>query len=66
MRAGKSAASANRSGHSYSVRVDAAMLPRPVIMLVDDEPQTLTPLLDALGRRFGRDDSKMASMPRSA
>ena len=31
------------------------MLTRPVILLVDDEPQTLSPLLDALARRYGGD-----------
>jgi len=31
------------------------MLTRPVIMLVDDEPQALTPMLDALARRYGGD-----------
>jgi thioredoxin reductase (NADPH) len=31
------------------------MFARPVIMVVDDEPQDLTPLLDALTRRFGAD-----------
>ena len=31
------------------------MLTRPVIMLVDDEPQALSPLLDALARRYGGD-----------
>jgi thioredoxin reductase (NADPH) len=31
------------------------MLTRPVIMLVDDEPQSLSPLLDALARRYGGD-----------
>jgi thioredoxin reductase (NADPH) len=31
------------------------MLTRPVILVVDDEPQALTALLDALARRFGGD-----------
>ena len=31
------------------------MLARPMIMLVDDEPEPLTALLDALARRFGGD-----------
>lgn len=31
------------------------MLTRPVILVVDDNPATLTPLLDALARRFGGD-----------
>jgi hypothetical protein len=32
-----------------------SMLTRPAIVLVDDEPQALTPLLDALARRYGGD-----------
>jgi hypothetical protein len=31
------------------------MLTRPVITVVDDEPQALAALLDALARRFGGD-----------
>lgn len=31
------------------------MLTRPAIVLVDDEPQALSPLLDALARRYGGD-----------
>lgn len=31
------------------------MVTRPVIMVVDDEPQALSPLLDALARRYGGD-----------
>lgn len=31
------------------------MMNRPTIMIVDDEPRELTPMLDALARRFGGD-----------
>src|SRR5829696_9926237 len=34
---------------------EEAMLTRPVITVVDDEPQALAALLDALARRFGGD-----------
>ena len=43
------------------------MLTRPVIMLVDDEPQALTPMLDALARRYGGDYRVVSHLsPRAA
>jgi thioredoxin reductase (NADPH) len=42
------------------------MLTKPVIMLVDDDPQTLTPLLDALARRFGGDYQIMSQLSAAA
>src|SRR5215471_11913550 len=42
------------------------MFTRPVIMLVDDEPQTLTALVDALARRFGGDYQVVAHLSATA
>ena len=51
--------------HLPDIRGSTQIVERPVIMVIDDEPDALAAMLDALTRRFGGDYRVVPHLPRA-